>query len=329
MDRIQENSAENELEYRMRRFQKLLILCTLAGYGCTSTSEPGPASSVIERHIRPSATNAHITRFDDDHIVWLAKDESKRIGQLMLLLAGTGGTPSNGTLIGATAAEQGYHVIGLMYPDDIAVQSVCPTDPDPGCMAAMRQEIITGGNSSPYVAVDFENSIDGRLTALLQYLIRQYPDENWQQFLDVDHPRWSNIAVGGLSQGGGHAAYIAKLRLVRRVVMFAAPADGIDGAPAPWMSIGATPATHYYGFKHERDPFTSIVPNWTALGITSFGAPTSIDAGLPTSGTHLLLTSATSATGLAAHASVYADGATPTNNGVPVFLAAWKYLLGP
>ncbi|HUQ18685.1 MAG TPA: hypothetical protein VM099_03650 [Gemmatimonadaceae bacterium] len=279
--------------------------------------------------MRPSATNSHVVNFDQDHIVWLLKDGSKRLPTLMLLLAGTNGQPSNASLIGATAARQGYHVIGLMYPDDVAVQSVCPGDPNPSCAADLRREVITGENISPYVSVDFDNSIDGRLTAILQYLIKQYPDENWQQFLDQNQPRWANVAVGGLSQGGGHAAFIGTMRLVRRVVMFGAPADGMNGAPTPWASIGATPASRYYGFKHELDPFTSIVPNWHALGIDAFGPPINIDDGLPITTTHLFLTNVAATSALNAHASVYADGATPVKDGIPVFLAAWKYLLGP
>jgi hypothetical protein len=311
------------------RFHMLAAAVGIVAAACTTSSENDPPDGLIVRHVPPSATNSHIMLFDNDHIVWLPADQSKRIGQLMVLLPGTGGQPSNGTLIGATAAEQGYHVIGLMYPDDIAVQSVCPADPNPGCAGSMRQEVITGADLSQHVNVDFENSIDGRLASLLKYLINRYPDESWQQFLDQNLPRWSNIAVGGLSQGGGHAAYIAKLRAVRRVVMFGAPAEGPDNAPTPWMSPGATPASRYYGFKHERDPFTSIVPNWHALGLDAFGPVTSIDGGIPTSGTHLFVTSATNATGLTAHASVFADGATPLVNGVPLFLPAWKYLLGP
>lgn len=308
-----------------------MLLCAYAtvGVACAFPSDIEPLSETIERHVRPSATNSRIVKFDQDNIAWVATDQSKRIGQLMVLLAGTNGQPSNAILIGATAAHQGYHVIGLMYPDDVAVQSVCPSDPDPGCAADLRREVITGESLSSYVSVDFDNSIDGRLKALLQYLSTHFPEENWQQFLDQDAPRWSNISVGGLSQGGGHAAFIGTIRLVKRVVMFGAPADGINAAPTPWASIGATPASRYYGFKHELDPFTSIVPNWHALGIDAFGPPVNIDGGLPTTGTHLFVTNVPATSALNAHASVYADGATPMKDGVPVFLAVWKYLLGP
>ena len=88
----------------------------------------------------------------------------------MLLLPGTGGAPSNGLALGALAARLGYHVIGLMYPDDLAVVEACASDPAPNCMEAMRDEIIEGLDRSLHVAVDAVNSIDGRCSALLTYL---------------------------------------------------------------------------------------------------------------------------------------------------------------
>jgi hypothetical protein len=237
-------------------------------------------------------------------------------------------------LIGRIAAEQGYRVIGLMYADNIAVVDACSNDPSPLCMERVRAEIIQGSNESAHVVVDRDNSIDGRLADALRYLDQRFPDEDWNQFLESGGgPRWERIAVGGLSQGGGHAAFIGKLRQVPRVVMFGAPADGYNGQVAPWMQIGATPADRYFGFRHARDPFTSIKPNWFALGLQSFGSETSVDAGSGGSfgGSHMLVTDAlpSTATYLDAHPSVYADFATPrTTDGSPVLAPVWRYLLG-
>jgi hypothetical protein len=167
----------------------------------------------------------------------------------------------------------------------------------------MREEIILGTSVSPHVAVDPANSISGRLRDLVQLLVSRFPEEGWSQFLDNGELRWSAIAVGGLSQGGGHAAYIAKIRTVPRVVMFGAPADGYNGATAPWMTPGATPAANYYGFRHERDPFTSISPNWHALGLDQFGAAIRVESGDASfGGSHMLLTDLLPATGFYADA---------------------------
>ena len=310
-----------------------LAIATLLLLGATHCAgSPTSPNEIREHIIRPSEANSAITTFDDPHYVWVPATPPPGGRRMMLLLAGTGGRPANAQLIGHLAALQGYSVVALMYPDDIAVVSACASDPAPDCMALMREEIILGTSASPYVAVDPANSITGRLRDVVRLLASRFPEEGWAQFLENAEPRWSAIAVGGLSQGGGHAAYIAKIRNVPRVVMFGAPADGYDGATAPWMTLGATPAANYYGFRHERDPFTSITPNWLALGLDQFGAAVRVeDADASFGGSHMLLTDRLPATGsyADAHPSVYGDIATPkSSSGTAVFESAWRYLLG-
>jgi hypothetical protein len=312
------------------RSGRAVWVAVLLALGCRSHTGPA-AEGVVERRVRPSATNPAITGWDADHYVWL--DPASRVAtQLLVLLPGTGGEPGNFRLIGAVAAGQGYRVIGLMYADDRAVLSVCTDESDTGCMAAVRSEIIEGVDRSPYVNVDSANSIDGRLAALLRYLVEHYPDEGWNSFLSDDTLRWSAIAVGGLSQGGGHAAFIGILRAVPRVVMFGAPADGFGGRAAPWMAIGATPASRYYGLAHVRDPFASIGPNWLALGLAAYGPVTVVEASAPPfGGSHRLTTDLLPATGSYgdAHPSVFGDGVTPRAlDGSPALAPAWRYLLG-
>lgn len=307
------------------------LIGSLALLPLNDARSQSPAAPVTERRIAPASVNARITQWTANHFVWLPPSADG--GQIMLLLAGSNGRPANFRLIGAVAAQQGYRAIGLMYPDDLAVLAACNRDRDRTCMARMRAEIIEGVEQSRHVNVDRDNSIDGRLVDLLRHLAREFPAEGWESFLAADgSPRWDRIAVGGLSQGGGHAAYIAKLRPVARVVMFGAPADGIRGDVAPWMQIGATPADRYFGFRHERDQFRSIPANWNALGLAKFGGVKNVDANTTSFGSaHLLTTDLLPATGSyeQAHPSVFGDGATPRRpGGAPVFDAAWRHLLG-
>ena len=299
---------------------------------CTQSQAPARPGAVEERRIAPRDVNVAVEQWFDDHHVWLAPSV-ERTPRIMLLLPGTNGRPANARLIGAVAAQQGYRAIGLMYPNSIAVVQACAGDPDPACMGLMRDEIVQGNDVSLAVTVDRDNSIDGRLADLIRYLAARYPRESWLDFLAADGtPRWDRIAVGGLSQGGGHAAYIAKLRAVPRVAMFGAPADGYGGEPAPWMQLGATPADRYFGFRHLRDPFTSIQANWIALGLDAFGAAKDVTSNTVTfDDSHMLTTDLLPATGTYdhAHPSVFGDQVTPKRpNGTPVFDAAWRYLLG-
>jgi hypothetical protein len=292
---------------------------------------PTPQASpptVTELRVAPATANPRITGWTADHFVWSAGNGS----QIMLLLPGSNGRPANFRLIGRIAAQQGYRAIGLMYPDEVAVLGACARDRSRDCMANVRAEIIQGSDRSPHVTVGRDDSIDGRLADLLRVLIREQPGAGWEDFLTADSaPRWDRIAVGGLSQGGGHAAYIAKLRAVPRVVMFGAPADGRGGDVAPWMSIGATPRERYYGFRHERDPFRSISANWKALGLEKLGGVKTVDANTTDfGGAHLFVTDLLpeSRSYEQAHGSVF-GGATPRRpDGGPVFEAVWRYLFG-
>jgi hypothetical protein len=311
-----------------------LRLCALAaiaiGFGCNDSS--GPSGGVVERRVYPSQTNATITQWNAQHYVWLDPAAQPATRQLLVLFPGTSGAPQEFRMFGTIAATQGYQVIGLMYPNDVAAIGACTVEIDSTCMAALRTEIVEGTNTSPYVNVDYANSIDGRLVSLLRYLAEHYPAEAWDTFLSNDQPRWDMIAVGGLSQGGGHAAFIAKLRAVPRVLMFGAPTDGFNGEPAAWMTIGATPVERYYGLVHERDPFPSIVPNWRALGMEELGALAVVEHTAPSfDGSHMLTTDLVPATGSysAAHASVFLDGATPLGgSGAPILEPVWRYMLG-
>jgi len=59
-----------------------------------------------------------------------------------------------------------------------------PDHPDPSaCYQNSRLEIIDGIDRNGVVDVNLANSIDNRLTKLLQYLARQHPDEGWDRFL--------------------------------------------------------------------------------------------------------------------------------------------------
>ncbi|WP_030517071.1 hypothetical protein [Nocardia sp. NRRL WC-3656] len=185
---------------------------------------------------------------------------------------------------------------------------------------------------SPRSDVDAANSIQRRLAALLGALQRQDPAEGWGQFLGPDGlPVYDKIVVAGHSQGGGEAAYIAKVRRVAGVVMFSSIVDSsLSDTPAGWIAGDhLTPLNHYAGFVHVDDPFyRKIRADWTALGLDGLGA-TDLNNGLPPSGgSHELLMTTPSARGLTAHALPVVDGTTPLcGNKTPQLGPVWRYLM--
>src|SRR4029077_11809017 len=173
-----------------------------AAFEATAT----PAATLVLHVVAPRATDAAIDQGLDDHYVWLDTPATPN-HKLFVFLPGTGQNPSIFQLVQQEAARVGYHVIGLMYPTGGGLAKVCPTTPDPSaCYENARLEIIDGIYRVSFLNVNVANSIDNRLTKLLQYLARQYPDEEWDRFLLQDKPKWSQIAVSGHSQGGGNAA---------------------------------------------------------------------------------------------------------------------------
>jgi len=268
------------------------------------------------------------------HYVWLdAAQESN--GKLLVFLPGSNGKPRGYQLLEQEAARLGYHVIGLMYQNSVAVVDVCTGSPDPNCSGNMRLEIIDGVDRSSFVDVSPANSIDNRLTKLLLYLDAQYPNEQWSRFLKHGAPKWSQIAVGGHSQGAGQAALIGKIHHVNRVIMFGGPVDArVAGEADAWVSIGKTPAARYFALFHSRDHFAAgIRPNLTALDLDRFGDPVVLEASEPPyGGTHILVTDLEPQGGYAIpnpHLSEAVDRWTPLGpDGTPLLSDAWRYLLG-
>lgn len=213
-----------------------------------------PAISVSAQTLRlilPNHTDPNITQFNNAHTVCINTNVPMR-QRLFLFLPGTGGVPAGYTDIVKTAANLGFHALGVMYDNPVTVNSLCDDASDPNCFADVRTEIITGQDTSPLVNISRTDSIENRLIKLLQYLTTNYPAENWGQYLTGTNINWSSIIVSGHSQGAGHAGLIAKLHPVARAVMFADTDWWFPGnEPAPWISAsGATSDEGYFGFVH-------------------------------------------------------------------------------
>jgi len=297
-----------------------------------ATTTPAPA--LVLHVVAPQATDPAIDQGLDDHYVWL--DTTARSNhKLFVFLPGTGQNPSIFQLVQQEAARLGYHVIGLMYPTGGGLAKACPSTTDPSaCYENARLEIIDGIDRVAFLNVSVANSIDNRLTKLLQYLTLQYPDEGWDRFLLRDKPKWSQIAVSGHSQGGGNAAMIAKIRLVARVVLFSSVTDSIQTEAPSWVATHVTPVERYYGIAHDRDGFyRPIRAAWDSLRLDVFGGPAMPETSSPPyDGTHMLVTDLlprpNGFVGTNAHGSPSNDLNTPLGpDGTPLLRDAWRYLL--
>jgi|SRR5882724_695867 len=345
---------------RVARYTLAAASITLTLAGCQDASAPGDAARALSttplmshalRELAP--LDSHVVRADltdpaitfgaglanAEHYVWL--DPSARENtKLLVFMPGARGRPFAWKLVQKEAARLGYHVIGLMYQNDVPVDSVCKGKPDRDCSGNLRMEIIDGIDRSTLTVVTPANGIDNRLTKLLAYLAQQFPDEGWSRFLKDGGPKWSQIAVAGQSQGGAQAALIGRLRHVDRVVMFSAPPDArVPQEVDPWIFIGATPAAKYFALFHQRDHLVAgIRANLTALDMDRFGVPVMAELNeSPYNETHILTTDLEPqglppqiGIDMRPHQSTARDDRTPLElDGVtPKLLGAWRYLLG-
>ena len=255
-------------------------------------------------------------------------------GKLFVFLPASGGNPSIYRRIQAAAANNGFHTIGLSYPNADVVALLCQGGGS-GCQGPVREETLSGDDISPLVNVNRANSVENRLLKTLRYLDAQFPGDGWGRYIDASGAiAWRLIRVSGHSQGGGLAGYIGTKRSVDRVCTFSSPADFAQGRPADWLrATSLTEPARFYGFGHHRDtivPWSNLQAIWAALNLNQFGAAAEVDAAsAPYAGSHMLGTNldvpASSSAGAGFHSMTVSDLATPLDaDGLPVYRNVWQ-----
>lgn len=242
--------------------------------------------------ILPSATDPRIdiyTSPGDEHYVYL-NDSIKPLNKLFVFLPGTLGRGKNPRFITPFAASVGYHAINLTYCSDVALAQFCKNNSNIECFENGRQELIYGDDLTTELNVNQLNSIENRLKKLLLYLSDRFPNDNWKQFLTSNNEiSWEKICIGGQSQGGGHAAYIAQKTKVGRVLMFASPKDYSNyfHAPGNWLKKETkTPINRYFGFVHSLDETNGCTwaeqkEIFSLMGLDKFGKWINVDNSHP------------------------------------------------
>jgi predicted esterase len=307
----------SDFRSRARAFCALVALAPAA-----LAQQPARADDLVTYAVTPSSTDTAIHRFDEPHYVVFDR-RTPATAPLLVFMPGTGGRPQGTTEFANLAARQGYRVIGLEYTDTPAVQEICPRAPDPRCSEKVRQKRIFGDDVTSMIDDRPEESIVHRLTALLVALQRDHPTDGWEGYLANGQPNWPRIAVSGLSQGAGMAAYIAQRTRVARVILFSSPWDnyGRNHTLAPWVTRGSgeTPPELWFAAYHEREATAPII----ALAYSALGIPRD----------HVrvftLEHSAAAAGNNPYHPSVVGNRPTPRlADGTPAYLEEWRFLLG-
>jgi len=287
-----------------------------------------PRMTIVHHEVRPSQTDPKIHKPDFPHEAYVNAAGTGNL--LFIYLPGTGGRADNVLKLLQTAAQAGYHAIAVDYRSSSSADNVCGNDAN--CYGPLRQAMLDGQHESTQIDMDSNNCILNRTTKLLSWLDAQYPNEHWGQFITNGQINWDKVTVSGLSQGGGHAAMLAHLYKVHRVIMFSSVVDGVNGPnwrSAAWIAqTHATPRDRFYGFAEANDRryFARIKVNWKTLALP--GGLTSVDHMAPPYNNSHRLFSARS--GRDPHAQVARDSLTPLDaQGNAVYEPVWRHLLGP
>jgi len=230
-------------------------------------------STLKDLKVKPSQTDTRITIADEPH--WIQYDASLKNNKLFLFLPGTNGIPVKGPkLVFKTAIEQKYRVINLGYVNTPAIAQMCRganLENDEDCAENFRKKRIYGSATSDLISDQSYDAIIPRLTKLLQYLIKQYPDDHWEYYLnDNQEVQWEHITVAGQSQGGGMAAMIAQDHIVHKIIDFSGGWDNKTPTTiAPWYyKKSKTPNSSWYGFYHINERKASVInESYRAMGI--------------------------------------------------------------
>lgn len=241
--------------------------------------------------ILPATTDPGINEFNLRH--YMLKSDQDTMNALVVFLPGTGRQPRNYQFVMEQLAMMGYHVIGLMYKTDPAINPICRSTDDETCHWRARMETIDGTDRHPDVSVNVSNSILNRLQKLLQYLVTNRPSGGWEQFYSSGQIQWNKIIVTGHSQGASLSGIIGKEFPVKRVVMFSVM-DYLNTGKIPNWVNNTTNSEKYYAFIHPKDEqvsFSVAQVGWDKLGMTQYGAMSNIDCNqYPFNNSHILYT---------------------------------------
>lgn len=234
----------------MRKLFICLLVCLM----------PLAHAEMVRLDIKPSQTDPAIRAADTPHIVQF--DPAKTDAPLLLWLPGTLGTPHVPKQLNFPqyAAQQGYRLVNLSYITDQAVSGICVARnvrANRSCAEDYRRKRVFGDASFALIPDLPQDAIVHRFTRLLQYLKDTRKEEHWEQYLNADgSPRWEKIAVSGQSQGGGHAAFIAKTKPVARVIMLSGGWDAsAPGEIADWYAkTSVTPPERWFATYHVEEP---------------------------------------------------------------------------
>lgn len=305
------------------------------------------ASEVLQ--IRPSLTGRKGEIIDDElqgteklHYVMRRTDGGYDRQELFIWMSGSGAEPYMYDWYLNMAVSVGYTAVSLGYDNETSTADLCGGEEgecsyeNVDCDGEVRHEMIYGVDTSGCFEATQANSIENRITRLVQFAHAQAPAAGYDRYLSADGESldWTHIAVGGWSQGGAHAGMLSRDFALARAVFTSKGADsavchlvhvddptvcdtngdGLYGqnadmdeflVPAPWSyDPRVTPGSRLFGVYHLREDAAFYSDeSFAAFGMPGAEPPLLIDDLDPGAGagsyscSHSFVTDATPACG--------------------------------
>ena len=264
----------NTTRHTMSVLQRMLLLVGLvvdvvdASYDCNALLDAQGArrllpSTVANRTVPNIYVPSRNITLPGDvaHVVIPPSSSSSSSDYLKVFLPATLSSPAPFSCL---LASLGGPVVGLMYEwlhdADANRAGQCAVKYNStqslqysNCLASGTEDALRGGRREGiWQDVHPLDSIQGRLTLLLEYLVLNYPSEGWDRFLveapGTRVPAWPDIWLLGHSQGAGHAAYMAQAYELRGAGILGGPQQLCDLAACwtarPWKTQSVRVLVH-------------------------------------------------------------------------------------
>jgi hypothetical protein len=258
------------------------LVCAACGGDSGSSADAGPAmicnlplDGGIGCGVRPTATDDQMSDGFGYHAIGVP-DSMTPDTPIFVFLEGTLGVPFMGDsetysdvapIVLQEGLDHGYLVLDIAYSRFPSPDAQCGTGASLECWGQIRQADVAGSDdpASPKQLAP-PDDILSRVDALVAYLHGTDPARYPAQV------NWATTVVGGHSQGGGHAAFLAKeLHGVARICNFSGLGDSDpSGTAASWVTDGvfATQLANMRFVVHVDDTFYAMESQtWQTLGL--------------------------------------------------------------
>lgn len=270
----------------------------------------------LPHKVLPRATDSRITIFtSQDNYCYVP---TVPLNKLLIVLPGTGASPQGIRDFMFEGQKQGFHVIGLYYPNG---GTTAHFTSGKQWIEEYAKGIIFGTtNLVTGTVINYPDCIESRIVKALQWLNRSFPTEGWGQYYTADNFDYTKATIAGHSLGGNFAACIGKFKQCERIICVSSPRV----VPGTDWGVFATLLSNFYFLWHDLDKADGGIDQDAILrqmGVLEI--PKIMEQGI----WGKVMKSTLPCPVKRAHKIVWNDSVTPSTGGIFYYAVAWINLM--